>query len=101
MEHVRVATYEIKQGSFQEIADLARDGMLRTFQGQPGFIRYGLADLGDKTGLSISLWETRENADAAVSVAAGWIREHMSDKIELRSNMVGDMAFFEGVPAAV
>jgi hypothetical protein len=101
MEHVRVATYEIKQGSFQEIADLARAGMLRTFQEQPGFIRYGLADLGDKTGLSISLWKTRENADAAVSVAARWIREHMSDKIELRSNWVGDMAFFEGVPAAV
>ena len=49
MEHVRVATYEIKQGSFQEIADMAREGMLRTFQDQPGFIRYGVADLVDPT----------------------------------------------------
>ena len=44
MKHVRVATYAIKKGSFQEIADVAEKGMLRTFQEQPGFIRYGLAD---------------------------------------------------------
>jgi heme-degrading monooxygenase HmoA len=59
MKHVRVATYEIKTGTFQEIADKAQDGMLRTFRDQPGFIRYGLADLGDKTCLSLSLWDTR------------------------------------------
>ena len=101
MKHVRVATYEIKRGSFQEIADLARDGMLRTFQEQPGFIRYGLADLGDNTGLSISLWETRKDADAAALVASSWVREHLGDRIELRSNMVGDMAFYEGTLATV
>ena len=101
MKHVRVATYEIKQGSFQEIADLARDGMLRTFQEQPGFVRYGLADLGDKTALSISMWETRENAEAAVSVASSWIRENLGERIELRSNVIGDMAFFEGVLATI
>jgi quinol monooxygenase YgiN len=101
MQHVRVATYEVKQGSVQEIADLARDGMLRTFQEQPGFVRYGVADLGDGTVLSISLWETRENADAAVAVASTWVRDNLSERIELRSNVVGDLVFFEGVPAAV
>ena len=35
MKHVRVATYEIKTGTFQEIADKAQDGMLRTFRDQP------------------------------------------------------------------
>ena len=47
MQHVRIATYEIKDGTFQELAGIARKGMLKTFQEQPGFIRYGLADLGD------------------------------------------------------
>ncbi len=32
MKHVRIATYEIKQGTFQELADLAQDGMLLTFR---------------------------------------------------------------------
>jgi hypothetical protein len=101
MKHVRVATYEIKQGTFQEIADRAQDGMLRTFRDQPGFIRYGLADLGDKTCLSLSLWETRKDADSSIPVAADWVREHLSDRVELRRTQIGDLAFYEGVPAKV
>ena len=101
MKHVRVATYEIKQGSFQEIADLAHEGMLRTFQEQPGFIRYGLADLGEKTCLSLSMWETHEDAEAAVPVATNWVRDNLGDRVTLRSNVIGDLAFYEGVPAKV
>jgi Antibiotic biosynthesis monooxygenase len=102
MKHVRAATYFIKKGSFQEVADLAQDGMLRTFRDQPGFIKYGLADTGTSTCLSLSLWETREEADSATRVAADWIRENdLNDRIELRTSQVGDLAFFEGVPAQV
>ena len=101
MQHVGIATYEIKKGSFQEIADVARDGMLREFRDQPGFIRFGLADSGDKTCISLSLWETREHADAAVAVSAAWVRDNLADKVELRTHQVGELAFFEGVPATV
>jgi hypothetical protein len=101
MKHVRVATYEITKGSFQEIADVAQDGMLRTFRDQPGFIRYGLADLGDKKCLSLRLWDTRHPADSWVPVAANWVRENMSDRVELRSSQIGDLAFYEGTPARV
>ncbi len=102
MKHVRSATYEIKKGSFQEVADLAQDGMLRTFRDQPGFIQYGLADLGDNKCLSLSVWQTREQADSATRVAADWIRENdVNERIELRTSQIGDLAFFEGVPARV
>jgi hypothetical protein len=101
MKHVRVATYEIKKGSFQDIANVAQTGMLRTFQEQPGFIRYGLADLGDRKCLSLSLWETHKDADSSVPVAATWVRENISDRVELRSNQIGDLAFFEGATAKV
>jgi len=75
--------------------------MLPKFQDQPGFVRYGLADLGDKTCLSISVWETREQAEAAAPVAATWIGENIADRIELKTNSVGDLAFFKGVPKPV
>ena len=45
-------------------------GMLNTFKAQPGFIRYGLADTGEGTCVSISLWETHAEAEAAAPVAA-------------------------------
>jgi hypothetical protein len=102
MKHVRAATYAIKQGSFQEVADIAQGGMLRTFRDQPGFIRYGLADLGDNKCLSLTLWETREEAESATRVAADWIRENnFNDRLELRTSEIGDLAFYEGVPAKV
>jgi len=98
---LRVASYKITKGTFSEIVDAAKGGMLKTFKEQPGFIRYGLADTGDSTCVSISLWETRAQADAATPVAATWVREHLADRVELRSNQVGDLAFYEGAPAAV
>jgi len=101
MEHVRIATYEIKDGTFQELANIARKGMLRTFQEQPGFIRYGLADLGEKKCVSLSLWETRKQADAAVPVAERWVREHIANRVDLQTTQIGDLAFFEGTPARV
>ena len=51
--------------------------------------------------MSIGLWETHAQADAATPVAATWMREHLADRVELRSNQVGDLAFYEGVRAAV
>jgi hypothetical protein len=96
-----VATYAIKSGNFQELADKSRDGMLKTFREQPGFIRYGLADIGDSKCMSISFWDTHKDADAAVPVAATWVRENLIDRVELKSTDIGDLAFLEGVPAKV
>ena len=101
MQSLRLANYKIIKGTFPELAEEAKSGMLSTFKTQPGFIRYGLADTGEGTCLSISLWETHAQADAAAPVAATWLGEHMADRIELRSNVVGDLAFYEGVPATV
>jgi len=101
MEHCRIATYEITKGTFQEVADTAKSGMLRKFQDQPGFIRYGVADLGDKKCVSISLWETHDQAQHATPVAESWVKENLSDRVALKTNAVGDFAFFQGVPATV
>jgi len=101
MQHLRLANYKITKGTFPEIVDAAKGGMLKTFTEQPGFVRYGLADTGEGTCLSISLWETRAQAEAAAPVARDGVGEYLADRIELRSNQVGDLAFFEGVPATV
>lgn len=101
MGHIRIATYTINKGTFTELADLAKDRMLPIFVDQPGFIRFGLADVGDKTCVSISMWETRDQAEAATPVAASFVRDNLADRVELRSNIVGDLAFFEGVRLTV
>ena len=101
MQALRITNYKVIKGTFPELAEKAKGGMLETFKTQPGFIRYGLADTGEGNCVSISLWETHAQADAAAPVAATWDREHLADRVELRSNQVGDLAFYEGVRAAV
>lgn len=96
MEHIRVATYAVKSGTLDEVAELAGsdDGMLGIFRRQEGFVRYGLADIGDDKLLSISLWSTRAEAERGVALAASWVKETMADRVELLTNDVGDFAFF-------
>lgn len=101
MQYIRIANYDITKGTFQEVADSAKTGMLHKFQEQPGFVRYGLADLGDRKCLSLSVWETRDQAQAATPVAATWVRDNIADRVELKSSSIGDLAFFQGVPAKV
>jgi hypothetical protein len=101
MQYVRIAKYSINKGTFQEIADKAKMSLLPKLQDQTGFIRYGLADMGELHCLSMSLWNTREDAVASETVAATWTRENLGDKVLLKSSHVGTLAFFEGVPATV
>jgi hypothetical protein len=101
MQHMRIATYEITNGTFEEIVESTKTGLLPKFQDQPGFIRYGLADLGDRNCMSISLWETRDQAHAATPLAASWVKENLAGRVVLRSNYVGDLAFFKGVRKGV
>ena len=55
MQTLRLANYKITKGTFSEIVDAAKGGMLKTFKEQPGFIRYGLAYTGEGNCVSISL----------------------------------------------
>ena len=101
MQALRIANYKVIKGTFPELAEEAKGGMLDIFKTQPGFIRYGLADTGEGRCVSLSVWETHAEAEAATPLAATWVREHLADRVELSSTETGDLAFYEGVTATV
>ena len=90
MQHVRVAKYRLKSGDLKEISDLAQAGMLKVFMDQPGFVSYGVADSGDGTSLSISHWDTHDEAEAAAGLAREWVAANIADRIDLEWNAVGE-----------
>jgi len=94
-DHVRVATYNLTKGTAEEAAELAKTGMLPIFKGQPGFIRYGVALLDNGKLASVSIWETHDEAEAAVKAAADFVKNNMADLIKLEDNHVGDFFFDE------
>ena len=95
MSHVRIAVYSVTSGTVQEVADLAREGMLGVFRGQSGFQAYGLAETNEGKVGSVSLWDSAEQAEQASKLAASWISENMANRVRLESTQVGNFLFYE------
>jgi heme-degrading monooxygenase HmoA len=87
--HGRMATYRYS-GDAHELAQRAEEGMLPIFRAQPGFKAYSLATAGDEI-ISLSVWDSAEQAEAANAAAAGWVAENMADSIELIDAKVGEV----------
>ena len=73
----RMATYSFS-GDGQELARRAEEGILPILQSQPGFKAYSVA-IGDGEVLSMSVWETRADAEAGSEVVASWVAENMTE----------------------
>ena len=98
MRYTRLATYKVTNGTFPEIVGMAERGILPIFTREPGFVDYGLVDAGPHKVVSISIWETHEQAQKATTVAETWVKANMADRLNLETNYVGDLALFHGVP---
>lgn len=98
MRYTRISTYEMTNGTFDELTSITEKGVLRTFESLPGFLNFGLADIGDRKVVSISIWETREAANKSASTAATWIKDNMADRVRLVTTQIGNLALFRGVP---
>jgi hypothetical protein len=95
MQHLRVGLYVLTGGTSDQVIESVRSkgGMVEVFQRQPGFISYGIGVTNDDFLISISLWDSSEQADAATAVAADWVAEHIGDRVDLQEDFVGDLAF--------
>lgn len=100
MQCTRLAIYELTSGTFRELVELAERGMLPRFAAAPGFVNYGIADLGDHKVASISIWETRDQAEKSAGIAATWVKDNLAGRVRLVNNYVGELALFHGVPVA-
>ena len=92
MNCTRIAVYDITSGTFGEVVENAKTGMVPLFEHSPGFVSYGVAKIDKAAFVSLSTWETREQADAATTNAAGWVKANSQDRFALRENYIGDLA---------
>jgi hypothetical protein len=100
MRFTRISTYNLTNGTFDELTGIVERGILPTFAKEPGFVNYGLVDTGNHNVVWISIWETREEAEKSASMAAGWIKENIADRVRLLNTQIGDLALFRGLPVA-
>jgi heme-degrading monooxygenase HmoA len=79
-------------GDAQEIIEKARAGILPIFKQQPGFLAYGVMVQNDQL-VSMSAWNTENDAKAADEAAKRWTAENMDAKVV--TSIFGDYAWLE------
>jgi heme-degrading monooxygenase HmoA len=92
INHVHMGIYKITQGSYSDIVEYAQQRLAPFKRDVPGFVSYALTDVGEGRFVSISVWERREQADAAKSMVAEWIRAtNLADSVALEEDLTGEM----------
>lgn len=77
--HASVRRYEgLDAQRAQETSQLANTGMRALLAGSPGFVSYTIV-VGDGSVVSVSVFETKEQAEASNAAAAEWVRENLPD----------------------
>ncbi len=90
--HNHIGIYKITQGSYEEFVEQAQQRMAPFKRESPGFVSYSLTDLGNGRFLSVSIWETREQAAAAQAENAEWMRgTGLADSVALEEDLIGEM----------
>ena len=100
MRYTRISTYDVIKGDFNELTGIAENGILPLFVKEPGFVNYGLVDIGNHKVVSLSIWESREAAQNSASMSASWNKENVADRVKLLTTTIGELALFHGAPVA-
>jgi heme-degrading monooxygenase HmoA len=95
VRHFRIALYDVTSGTADEANEIARDHVVPLFEEQPGFVRYELGALDAGGVASFSVWETEDEALHAEQVAAQFVKEHLADRVRLREEHTGALAWDE------
>lgn len=74
-----IRKYKVTRGSAEEYARRVRDGFVPLLQHMPGFKGYYLLDGGPDAVITISMFDTVDEAVASNAAAADWVRNNILD----------------------
>jgi len=90
--HARVAFFQTKTGSFDQVISAVKSpgGLLGIFREQPGFRSYELIECASGL-ISVSHWDSSEDADAADRVALAWAAKTIERLVKLQQSNTGEV----------
>ncbi|HXY30808.1 MAG TPA: antibiotic biosynthesis monooxygenase [Gemmatimonadaceae bacterium] len=77
-----IRRYNIAPGSAASIAQKVNTELLPSLGQMPGFGAYYAIDPADGTMVSVSIFESREEADASTKAATDWVRQNLGSMIK-------------------
>jgi Antibiotic biosynthesis monooxygenase len=74
-----IRRYRLTRGAMDELVRRVDDGFAQEIRSQPGFVSYEFVDCGGGEIMTISLFETAEQADHSRELAQRWTVENLRD----------------------
>ena len=72
-----IRKYKVRRGSVDELAQRVRDGFVPLMQQMQGFQAYYLLDGGPDVLITISIFDSADEAFASNTTAAEWVRNNV------------------------
>jgi hypothetical protein len=72
-----IRKYQVRRGAVEELARRVQDGFVPLMRQTPGFRGYYLLDGGPDVLITISMFDSADEAFASNESAANWVRNHV------------------------
>ena len=79
--YAAIRRLKVQPGVFDEVVQRDESGLVPLLSSVPGFIEVDLVQVGEDVGVSMSIFETQEQAEDANRRAAQWVKEHVAPLI--------------------
>ena len=76
--YAAIRRIKVQPGSFDEIIRRAESELVPIISSVPGFIEYSGVQVGEDIALTISLFETQEQAEESTRRAMDWVKQNMA-----------------------
>jgi heme-degrading monooxygenase HmoA len=100
MPYARAAIVRLKQS--RDLDEVVRrvEERVAALRREPGFISYTAIQTRHDEVIGLTLWETREQAEAAAQTTEQWNREHVGSMLESTEAFLGAVLIHEARIAA-
>ena len=75
---VAIRQLKVHSGSIDEAVRRVENGLVPLLRSVPGFVEYDVVQVGEDVGLTISVFETQEQAEESNRRAAEWVKENLA-----------------------
>jgi len=86
-----IRKYQGKKGTIDEAGQRVQHEFVPLMTAQPGFVSYTAVHTGNDAVTSVSVFRTREAAEAANRVATEWVKKNLADYIGAPEVTSGDV----------
>lgn len=76
--YMTIRRLKVQPGAINEAVRLVETEMLPIISRMPGFIAYEMVQVGEDVGVTISIFETQEQAEASNRRAAEWVGPYLA-----------------------